>query len=232
MSHAKCPICGRYVPISTLSGEGPEQDVEVVTFKGKGRGKGFEIVDRTVVDDADEISQEFKKRSMNYMKKHQNSGNLKMGELSSELNVPALVPFAVNISSTSSSTGAKTGKSVSELDDIVFELEEEVRIRKLIKKMEPYAKFELLPNENSEPSFNLVKILDSKKINDLFMDMKQADRRKIYSLFKTENLLYKSFFENLIMSPEYFTGAELVLKYPRSEWSKVLGKERYFLNNP
>jgi hypothetical protein len=56
MSHLVCPLCGLSVPLSKFNPESLDLDLRVVSFRGLGRGKGFEKQDEHSILDDDEYS--------------------------------------------------------------------------------------------------------------------------------------------------------------------------------
>ena len=57
MSHLICPLCGLSIPLGTFwNGIGDEiDDIEVVSFRGLGRGMGFEKTETVSVLDDEEV---------------------------------------------------------------------------------------------------------------------------------------------------------------------------------
>jgi hypothetical protein len=43
MSHLVCPLCGKYAALSKLNPDLLDLDIKVVSFRGLGRGRGFDI---------------------------------------------------------------------------------------------------------------------------------------------------------------------------------------------
>jgi hypothetical protein len=56
MSHLVCPLCGKYSALSTWDPEAFNLDVNVVSFKGLGRGNGFAKLDPYSVLGDDEVT--------------------------------------------------------------------------------------------------------------------------------------------------------------------------------
>jgi hypothetical protein len=56
MSHLVCPLCGLSVPLSKFNPESLELNLQVVSFRGLGRGKGFEKQDEHSILDDNEYS--------------------------------------------------------------------------------------------------------------------------------------------------------------------------------
>ena len=46
MSHVVCPLCGKSAAIDSYDPSEFEDDVSGQTFRGKGRGKGFEVSEK------------------------------------------------------------------------------------------------------------------------------------------------------------------------------------------
>lgn len=57
VSHLVCPMCGLSIPLGTFWDGIDEdvEDIETVSFRGLGRGRGFEKVDSTSILDDEEI---------------------------------------------------------------------------------------------------------------------------------------------------------------------------------
>ncbi len=47
MSHVNCPLCGRNQALSKFNPKALDDDIYVVSFRGLGRGKGFEKTGET-----------------------------------------------------------------------------------------------------------------------------------------------------------------------------------------
>jgi len=47
MSHVNCPLCGRNQALSKFNPEALDDDIYVVSFRGLGRGRGFEKTGET-----------------------------------------------------------------------------------------------------------------------------------------------------------------------------------------
>jgi hypothetical protein len=56
MSHLVCPLCGKNAPLSTLHPENLPLDLELVRFKGLGRGRGFAVGEVTSIMGDEEIT--------------------------------------------------------------------------------------------------------------------------------------------------------------------------------
>lgn len=56
MSHFVCPLCGKNAPLSKFDPSSLDLDLKIVSFKGLGRGLGFEKSDEVSVLGDDKIT--------------------------------------------------------------------------------------------------------------------------------------------------------------------------------
>ena len=46
LAHVNCPVCSKLTPVLTFNFDRPIDDIQIVTFRGRGRGQGFEVASR------------------------------------------------------------------------------------------------------------------------------------------------------------------------------------------
>ena len=64
MEHVSCPMCGKSTAWENFDPDNLELDIQMLTFKGPRRGRGFQVVARrsTIADDDDEIIEPIKNK--------------------------------------------------------------------------------------------------------------------------------------------------------------------------
>jgi hypothetical protein len=65
MSHVNCPLCGRNQALSKFNPKALDDDIYVVSFRGLGRGRGFEKTEETsTMTPKDPITDQVKDRCL------------------------------------------------------------------------------------------------------------------------------------------------------------------------
>jgi len=64
MSHLECPLCGKNAPLSSFDPCSLDLDLRLVSFRGLGRGKGFEVSDEYSVLGDDVYSPQVAERAL------------------------------------------------------------------------------------------------------------------------------------------------------------------------
>ena len=62
MSHIQCPICGKHAAISGFDPSGYSDNIDVIRYKGKGYGRGFETLIEGEIHDYPELVERLKAR--------------------------------------------------------------------------------------------------------------------------------------------------------------------------
>jgi hypothetical protein len=62
MSHFQCPVCGKHSSIRLYEPEGFDDDIELISYSGLGRGKGFESYLAGYIDDDPELKERLRNR--------------------------------------------------------------------------------------------------------------------------------------------------------------------------
>lgn len=84
MSHVVCPLCGKSAAIDSYDPSEFEDDVSGQTFRGKGRGKGFEVSEKfSVLGDQgyDDLLQRMASRALRIVKMLCDNGYLDKQEI-------------------------------------------------------------------------------------------------------------------------------------------------------
>lgn len=103
MSHLVCPLCGKNAPLSTLDPVGLDLDIRVVSFKGLGRGRGFEKAEEHSILGDEEYSPALANRSLQLCRMFIEAGVLerdvveKMLDISSIKNTDRNMPHMMEI---------------------------------------------------------------------------------------------------------------------------------------
>ena len=87
MSHVLCPICAKYSYGSTFNPENLDDDIYLVNFKGKGRGKGFEAYDHQSIMGDDVYTPLFVKRILQMLKTFITTDIIKIQDVLKELSI-------------------------------------------------------------------------------------------------------------------------------------------------
>ena len=88
MSHVNCPLCGRNQALSKFNPEALDDDIYVVSFRGLGRGKGFEKTGETsTMAPGDSVTEQVKDRCLAIIDFLLESGCANLEEVYETLNI-------------------------------------------------------------------------------------------------------------------------------------------------
>jgi uncharacterized FlaG/YvyC family protein len=97
MSHLVCPLCGKNAPLSKFDPEYLDLDISLVSFRGLGRGRGFEVADRVSVLGDDDITPKVLNRVVEICKMFISEGIIDPVSLSNNLGLTGAITSASGI---------------------------------------------------------------------------------------------------------------------------------------
>jgi len=214
MSHIRCPLCGKNAPISSFDPSSLDLDLKLVSFRGLGRGKGFEVSEEHSVLGDEEYSPLIAERVLDLCKMFVDAGVIDLEHalrrlgLQKTMTPPVAFPKPPQPRFTPSLRRDSNRIEISQLRDTIEKMESELaqeRIidRELLKFINhyPYVKI----NWNDEPwTIELTNIDVNCLLTfiNLYSSLNRDVQNQLQKRMKTNNPLIKRLMAIYMSRPE------------------------------
>jgi len=214
MSHIRCPLCGKNAPISSFDPSSLDLDLRLVSFRGLGRGKGFEVSEEHSVLGDEEYSPLIAERVLDLCKMFVDAGVIDLEHelvrlgLQKTMTPPVAFPKPPQPRFTPSLRRDSNDIEISQLRDSIEKKENEWAQERMIDRellkfiiYHPYVEI----NWNDEPWTIELTNIDVTCIGTfiiLYSSLKNSTQKQLLKRMKTNHPLIKRLMTRYMSRPE------------------------------